>query len=314
MRSKRKPRHASIAALRKWGRNMAKLKLRKHISSPDITHIGGLAPLANVDEVSGIRVHDVGQGDSIAILDQHGNPVLQLDYGGRQGHPFSSFPGDRPSDRMPISPGRLLMISHWDEDHWCSARHAEPAKAAKWLVPRQITSPRAVKFSAELDDIRCIPPDYTGRGFRFVAKNGDSVWWEKIAPGPDAFAREEDCNRTGVALSVVKAGSPNSVILLPGDAPFDRVGHYWEHFNAGAHLEGLVAFHHGAGTHWTEGTKRLLRQWSNRAHPLRIVFSCSDPNAYDHPKRDNYSVILNDCAFTTTADLRDTSGFVDLLF
>lgn len=294
---------------------MATAEQRQRIKGPDLSNVNGLAPLSGVTAIAGVRVYDVGQGDGIAILDQNNEPVLQLDYGGRQGNPFKTDPSETASDRMPIASDRLLMISHWDEDHWCSARQSTTAQAAEWLVPRQITSPRAVKFSAGIKNISCIPAGYVGQGFRFIATNGDSVWWEKIAPGPEVFSREEDCNRTGVAMSIVKAGDPASVILLPGDAPFDRVGHYWKHFDDGVRLRGVVAFHHGAGTHWTQATERLLYDWSDRLDPPRVVFSCADPNAYHHPQKDGYFNNLPGCSYTTTANARkDALPFTDILF
>ena len=280
---------------------------RRRIASPDLIDVNGLRPLAGVAEIFGVRIYDVGQGDAIAILGPDQNPVLYLDYGGRQGNPFNHTASDSVDQRMPIKGDRLLMISHWDEDHWCSASKGRQAKAAEWLVPRQITSPRAVKFSAEIARISCIPEAYVGQGYRFQAMNGDSVWWEKIAPAPDSFAREEDCNRTGVAMSVVKAngaGDRDSVILLPGDAPFDRVGHYWTHFSNGASLKGMVAFHHGAGTHWTNSTSHLLSQWSDPSDTPQIIFSCANPNAYDHPQKHRYAHIISGDRYEATSEAR----------
>lgn len=291
---------------------------RAKIGASDIVDVDGLRPLAGVRGLAGVRVYDVGQGDGIAILGLDGVPVMQFDYGGRQGNPFSNAPMADVDFHMPAGGGRLLMISHWDEDHWCSAPRGQSAKAAQWLVPRQITSPRAVKFSAGLPRISCIPEDHVGQSWRFEAENGDAIWWEKIAPAPDAFAREEDCNRTGVALSVVKAGkdgSESGAILLPGDAPFDRVGHYRDHFDGGLKLKGLVAFHHGAGTHWTKATEQLLRDWSDKADLPRIIFSCSNPNAYEHPQTKGYDDQIPGGFQTRTAELRGLGlAYQDILF
>ena len=291
------------------------VRTRKSITNTDLDEIDGLTPLARADAILGVRVYDVGQGDSIAILDQDKRPVVQVDYGGREGHPFVG--PDWADAVVPVAKADLVMMTHWDEDHWCAARKATTIKTAKWLVPRQITSPRAVQFSTEISSIRCIPETHVGRAFHFTSRGGDELWWEKIAHGPEIGAEDEDCNRTGVALSVVRRrlDGSGSVILLPGDAPFDRIGHYWRHFDAGLTLRGVVAFHHGAGTHWTRATEQLLTDWADVAVPPTIIFSCARPNSYNHPDDKRYSALLPRAALEYTADKRGHAApFIDLLF
>lgn len=291
------------------------VRQREVITSPDLTDIDGFAPLAGVRALSGVRVHDVGQGDAVAVLDENGLPVVQIDYGGREGHPFVE--PDWADSVVPAEHLSLVMMTHWDEDHWCAARKAEPIRDIQWLVPRQITSPRAVQFSLKLEHASCIPDTHVGRAFCFRAENGDELWWEKIAHGPAPGALDEDCNRTGVAVSVVRrdVAGGGSVILLPGDAPFHRISHYWQHFQNGLVLLGVVAFHHGAGTHWTEATERLLVDWSSRSDPPAIIFSCANPNAYGHPDDERYANLLPFASFEHTSDLRSSGNFsYDLLF
>lgn len=290
------------------------VRQRQMITRPDLLGIDGFDPLSGLRGLSGIRVYDVGQGDAIAVLDQDRRPVVQIDYGGREGHPFRApLWAD---ELIPAEGVNLLMMTHWDEDHWCAARKAEPVRKVRWLVPRQITSPRAVQFSLKVENAFCIPDTHVGRGYCFAAGR-DELWWEKIAHGPGAGAADEDCNRTGVALSVVKRGPDGggSVILIPGDAPFDRVSHYWRQFDEKLTLRGIVAFHHGAGTHWTEATEELLREWAGPTSPVQIIFSCARPNAYDHPDEQRYRSLLPAAHFKHTAVARKASRrFLDLEF
>ncbi len=291
------------------------LRQRAMIGSSDLKAIDGFAPLDGIAALSGVRVYDVGQGDAIAVLDGDGVPLVQIDYGGREGHPFVA-----PNWADAIAPARglrLLMMTHWDEDHWCAARKAEPIREIQWLVPRQITSPRAVQFSLKLRYASCIPETHVGRAYCFRTTNGDELWWEKISQGPAPGANDEDCNRTGVALSVVQRNSESGgrVILLPGDAPFDRVSHYWRHFREGLSLDGIVAFHHGAGTHWTEATKELLYEWAGSTSPVQIIFSCARPNAYEHPNEYRYRELLPAAHYKHTAVARNAGRtFLDLTF
>lgn len=295
---------------------MTATRVRKAINRPDIAQIAGVDPLAGVSDILGVRVFDVGQGDSIAVLARVGNEqrnVLQLDYGGRQNNPFANA-----SDIdacMPVEPGKLLMLTHWDEDHWCAAKKGSVAKKAMWLVPRQVTSPRAALFSTTIDDIRCIPENCVGQPHRFDVPGGDYILWEKIGPFAGPFAKDEDCNATGVALAIVRNGpSGEEAILLPGDAPFGKVRIFAELAASGVRLRGVVAFHHGAGTHWTDVTMRLLKDWPKGSRH-DVIFSCSDPNSYDHPDEDTYKALLPRAYFwRTAAERAQGQQYIDLLF
>lgn len=289
---------------------------RQRIGGVDLSSIAGLRPLADVRSLSGVRVYDVGQGDAIAVIDGAGIPVLQIDYGGRQGHPFAAMSSEDVDAYLPISHDRLLMMTHWDEDHWSSAPRGNAARAAHWLVPRQVTSPRAVRFSAELNHIQCIPEDEVGEVFCFAAENGDEIWWEKIASSEIDASRHEDCNRTGVALSLVRRNREGGeVILMPGDAAFGAVSHYRRFRNEGFSLTGLVAFHHGSGSHWTRVTERLVTQWPQNNGPCEIVFSCAAENSFGHPDAKRYATLFPNTKPECTADARKRcDSFIDIKF
>ena len=173
-------------------------------------------------------------------------------------------------------------------------------------MPRQLTSPRAARFSAMLDDIQCISEGYVGQRLRFAAQNGDYILWEKIGSFAGAFAKYEDCNKTGVALAIVRKGiSREEAILLPGDAPFDKVGLFTQLAYRGVLLRGIIAFHHGAGTHWTNATEQLLQSWPT-SEQLDVIFSCSQPNSYGHPDESRYKALLPTANFRKTADTRNS--------
>ena len=287
---------------------MAIVRKRKEIAAADLTNLVGLSPFSKASFISGIRVFDVGQGDSIAILADVGGTeesVLQIDYGGRERNPFKD--GKDIDKRMPIVRGQLLMLTHWDEDHWCSASKGSSAQSADWLVPRQLTSPRAVLFSTKLRAIHCIPESLVSQPLRFAVQNGDYMLWEKIGYFAGAFAKDEDCNKTGLAFAIVRLGPQGEeAILLPGDTPFDKVGVFARLLQRGVKLRGVVAFHHGAGTHWTPATEQLLKNWP-KSDQFEIVFSCSRPNSYHHPDEARYRRLLPDATFLETSQLRTDS-------
>lgn len=283
---------------------MPKARKRGWIQAMELGSISGLHPTCGVSAIGGVRVHDIGQGDAISILDENGKPFLQIDYGGRVGNIF----GSQIDQRVPVKDGSLVMLSHWDEDHWCSAPNGTSAMDATWLVPRQITSPRAVMFSTTLSKIYCVPEAMVGQTCIFTTTCGDQVCWEKIASAPPTHAEDEDCNRTGIAFSVVKQsqdGSPPQVILLPGDAAFGKVRHYEDHRRAGYVLRGMVAYHHGSKLHLCKSTKILLSGWTSTANSVDIVFSYASNNSYSLPDLAFYkSLPYPGKSFIKTPDLR----------
>ncbi len=260
-------------------------------------------PFAGVRAIRGARVYAVGQGDGIAIIDDGVRPVLQIDYGGRGGNPFRLLKGAAQQNAvnalMPVDPNRLVMLTHWDANHWCSAEKGTQASAARWLVPRQVTSPRAVAFATGLGRISCIRETQVGQPRCFRAENGDELWWEKIGKSQTDDTKYEDCNFTGVAFSLVRRKpGRGQVILLPGDAPFASVPHYRQHFDRKLTLSGIVAFHHGADTHWTEATRALLHEWPRTRNTVPVAFSCAEKSGYPrHPWPENYRALFGDQAF-----------------
>lgn len=270
-------------------------------------------PLESVQSLEGLRIHHVGQGDALSVLGAGKQPVFHVDYGGRQSNPFKpkSQSVAKIDSKLPVSPGSTLMLSHWDEDHWCSALVGTHALAnAYWLTPRQVTSPRAVARSTKMGAIRCIPEWLVGMTVKFEAVNGDAVWFEKLGrfvPG----AAAEDCNETGVAFSITREATKEA-ILMPGDAPYQSVPHYRHLLDQGYRLRGLMAFHHGAPTHWEPSTDQLLNCWPRASGGQTVVFSYGDPNSYTHPYRGRYEMLLPYC------DLIDMpaqpAGYYDILF
>lgn len=293
---------------------MAVPNTRTRIRARDIGQVFSIDPTDRIERINGVRVHDIGQGDSISILSEKGVPFMQIDYGGRVGNPF----GAQVDSRMPVSPDRLLMLSHWDEDHWCSAAKGTLAKSAHWLVPRQITSPRAVKFSLTVPKIHCVPEDRVRQAQVFTTEKGDQIWWEKIAPAPAPGVLEENCNHTGIAFSVVRNSEfaeRGQVILLPGDAPYDAVGHYREHMRKGLQLRGMVAFHHGTNRHWSRDTVKLLKNWSPTPDPVEVVFSCAEENSYGHPHTQAYAKLPYRPTLRSTPDIRRQGlDYYDIMF
>jgi beta-lactamase superfamily II metal-dependent hydrolase len=281
-----------------------------------VTSIRAPAALARASSIASARVYDVGQGDAIAIIDEAGRTVLQLDYGGRQGNPFDGKNTAVIDGMLPVPKDALVMVTHWDEDHWSTAPKGDAAKGSEWLVPRQVTSPRAVRFAAELEKVHCIPEAMVGTIFEFGASNGDAVLWQKIAHSSPSAAIHENCNKTGVAVALLRRdGDQGQVVLLPGDAPFDEIPLFKSLYSAGATLTGLVAFHHGSKYHWTKRAQEMLHTWPvTPGGPCEVVFSYAAENSYGHPHSNKYNVIPDWCAIKTPTLRSTATPYHDILF
>lgn len=186
---------------------------RARIGGADVAHIKAPMAVARARAISGARIYDVGQGDAIAILNEAGGTILQLDYGGRQDNPFEGKSRVEVDRMLPVSTDALVMVTHWDEDHWSTGPKGEAAKAVDWLVPRQVTSPRAVRFAADLAKVRCTPEPLVGRVFEYRAQNGDAILWQKIAkssPSPSVHELQPDRRGGRTPTSVGRGWSGHS--------------------------------------------------------------------------------------------------------
>lgn len=264
--------------------------VRQQITRPDWTRIN---PLASIESIAGVRIHHVGQGDAFAILGPDLNPVLRLDYGGRVSSPFR-VPGGEPdriaaiNRELHVNDPTTVFLSHWDEDHWCSARpgtHVETR--GRWVTPRQFTSPRAVAASTRMTSVHCVPESWGQTPFLFEARNGDHLLVQKIAAF-NAGAPDDDCNINGLAFAVC-AREQQEVIFLSGDAPPDLVDAYNGLDREAWTMRGLCAYHHGSVTHWTLDTDAFLDRWRDDTVEQEVVFSFGEKNSYGHPHRDAYS-------------------------
>lgn len=289
---------------------------RERIGGADIASIKAPAAVARSGSIAGARVYDVGQGDAIAVIDESGRTILQLDYGGRQGNPFDGKSAAIVDGMLPVPKDALVMVTHWDEDHWSTAPKGDAAKASEWLVPRQVTSPRAARFAADLEKVHCIPETLVGNVFQFRASNGDAVLWQKIAHSSPSPVVHENCNKTGVAIALLRrSGDHGQVILLPGDAPFDQIPLFTSLHSAGMTLTGLVAFHHGSKYHWTNRARSMLRSWPvTRGGPCEVVFSYGAGNSYGHPHPNKYDVLPDWIAIETPALRTTETPYYDIIF
>jgi len=198
-------------------------------------------------------------------------------------------------------------LTHWDKDHYWSAKKRNPsAKECEWLVPRQMVSPQAVFLAAEIEDAKCWPERQGNTSSRFTVSDEWDIEIRKCAPFSKT-KKNEDRNQTGLAVTVQHRveGRVDSYMLIPGDCPFDRIPHLPD-----APIRGLVAYHHGAKRHWKKSTRAAIANAHNR-HQLAYSYG---ENEYGHPYRRNYKPLWDTPALTTKGARAGNRIALDLLW
>ena len=261
---------------------------------------------ADVTSVSGIRVVDVGQGDCIGLLNQDDKVFCYVDFGGFNDHPEVGINNGNPSaHRMPatLDGGYVsVILTHWDKDHcWSAYKKNSDAQNCFWIVPRQFVSPSAARLAAKLTNAKRWPENIGTRAVDIPVGANHRVTIRKCAPF-DKNNLNADRNMTGLAITVVQANNngDESVMLLPGDCPFDKIPN-WE---SSLPIKALVAYHHGSHAHWTAGaTEVSIQHWT---HDSELAYSVG-ANTYGHPDKTNYDPDWNTKS-KKTGDVRKRPG------
>jgi hypothetical protein len=217
-----------------------------------------------------VGVCDIGTGNLHAVFDTDGRPFLYCDIGGGALGSTFTFPSHLQlcTHRPP-----LILLTHFDQDHWRSAvaagvgLHAAAlvgagmgaihpqAAACPWLIPTQAMGGVQTAFynclTAGANPIHRRPGGAAGIALTIGAR----VTILKCT-GVGA-------NHSGLALMLHAAAGPGRK-LLPGDAHFNVFAH-----GAGGNVNALVATHHGADPVWVPaaavagGTIAYSYGWGN---------------------------------------------------
>lgn len=221
---------------------------------PDATpaEIAGLLPQGRTEAAA---VYDVGQGNANALL-EHGQPVLYYDLGGGVLGNRHTFPAGLTHFCQSFDP--LIVLSHWDWDHWSSAQRDVRALKRSWVVPRQRIGPTHTAFLGRLHASGRVIVWPAG----LPAAGGGDVRIERCTGPPSSR------NDTGLAL----VWEPDrGRMLFPGDSAYTHVP------SAGLDWTSVVVPHHGGRT-----SLKLVAASDGRAAG-RLAWSYGTGNRYQHP-------------------------------
>ncbi|MEX3969705.1 hypothetical protein [Paraburkholderia caribensis] len=210
--------------------------------------------LRRIDASGGVAIYDVGQGACQAALDgDRHRPSLYVDFGGGVMFNRRTYPAALKQFCFSRSP--VIVLSHWDWDHWSSAYRDITALSALWLAPPVKEMPIQQAFAADL---------YTRNRLRI---------WHGPQPVETGSVTLERCtgstsNDSGIAVTF-KRRTRN--FLLPGDADYQ----YIPSVRQDVSFSGLCLTHHGGVLHSD------IYPTPKRGHVS--VVSSGPRNTYRHP-------------------------------
>ncbi|MFO0611520.1 MAG: hypothetical protein U0414_02945 [Polyangiaceae bacterium] len=174
-------------------------------------------------------VYEVGQGVCQALCNSSSQPLAYVDFGGGCLANASSYPTHLV---FCYAQNPIVVLSHWDFDHWRSALASPGSLSLTWIAPKQKWGPTAGSFVGSL----------RGAG-------GTLLLWGRSSspalPGHLSIARCTGSSRNDSGLAVkaaIRRLGVTSRALFPGDARYTAIP-------AGllGTLDHLVASHHGSG-------------------------------------------------------------------
>jgi hypothetical protein len=217
--------------------------------------------------VAGVQVIDFGQGDCTEIRTLPDQALLYVDMGGGCGKCARTNPSHPdwvgsaahvadPSAKLNLGDDPSVVLTHWDEDHFYTAKNIPAAADLRWLVPRQKIAMSHIAFVQTLTDVRCWPAGKIRHCFALSTKVKLKI--EKCSKASGGSGHKYDRNLDGLAVFLVQhvdaAGLvPGETIVLPGDAPYQYIPTLRDtNGMPPGKVIGLLAFHHGSKTHWSK--------------------------------------------------------------
>jgi len=214
--------------------------------------------------LSAIKALDVGQASMVALF--QGNEVVAFyDVGWPLPFNKSSPPSPPDIDSFTLSEDCVVILSHWDYDHYSRARIDERLRNLMWVAPEGIVGPNTHKFIKSLG--RNLYVASPKRGFPL---NLGCFCFE--------WANGTDRNNSGLVVHLVIG---KSKILLTGDASYDHIAAHLK-----TDLTALTIPHHASETgHFIASIPPPLKSTEGKA-----VICAGHNNRYGHPS----STVLTD--------------------
>ncbi|KEO51126.1 hypothetical protein [Thalassospira permensis] len=260
---------AAVRSLPSQSRAKTKHDLRKKKPIAKRSEVKKL--LNNLQVATGIVVYDVGQASFCGLTRTNYNGEIEAICFFDVGLPLPFNKKTEPKSRTkPVcSEDTLIILSHWDYDHFTLGRREQRKTKFQWIAPTQYVGPGTLRFvNRLLQDNKLL----------LINQLRKPIATHEIhlsrCNGPIA-----DSNNSGLALSYKLN---HGTVVLTGDANYDYVT-----FRKNAKVAGVTVPHHGSPG--TSPPKTLVRSNCPKA-----IVSYGDGNTYGHPDEPTLYAHMND--------------------
>ena len=215
--------------------------------------------------IDAVAIYDVGQGAATALLSDE-IPVLYFDVGGSAIGNWRSFP--EPLKRFCTTHEPPIVLSHWDWDHWSSARRDDQLLDCQWILPIQ----------DQAGDLGAVHARFLAM---LKARSRGIYWWGYETPpikdknGVHIFRARgtvKNRNESGLVVLIHRNGD---WVLLPADASLESLCRPLVTFPFP--IDYLMVPHHGGSTA-LNGIPRPTNKSTSH-----LVYSYGVANMYQHP-------------------------------
>lgn len=231
---------------------------------PDASQQSLLQVLQRNCNLDALVCFDIGQGSASALVSDDGYPTYYFDTGCGSGRNAPTAPSriDFCTCNTPV-----VILSHWDTDHWAGALGHSRLNALNWVAPRQTISASHTLFANAI---------LKGGGkIHIVGSATASLQWSTSYQKFD-LQRGTGARRNGTGLILIVTDRKTSrAWVLTGDAGYNVIPQ-----SAPTDIAAMVVPHHGADM----GAMSIPFQRS-AANYARLFYSFGPSNAHGprHP-------------------------------
>jgi hypothetical protein len=205
-----------------------------------------------------------GKAAPMGLSDASKKPIVYFDFGGGVRSHVATRPHSVPDLCLCSDP--LMMLSHWDSDHWSSGPLVTASLRLDWIAPFQSISSPHIVFAASI-------PSAGGTLLVSTAAPGVSFSLGNIRVRRATGGTRND----GGFWLKVDPPSSGEPFFFPGDADYQYIS------SPPSSVAGLPATHHGAN--WTSTTPPPAAGGGGATCVVFSfgIFSASRSNTYGHP-------------------------------
>jgi hypothetical protein len=226
---------------------------------PDASQAQLLQALQPQCNLEALVCFDVGQGSATALVCQCGMPVYYFDTGRGSGRNAPTAPAfiDFCTCSSPV-----VILSHWDTDHWSGAAGHGGLQGRTWIVPRQTISTTHTVFANGILG--------AGGQILVVGHGAPLLKWSNGRQDYD-LRRSTGHGRNGTGLSLIVTDQPSGrAWVLTGDAGYHELPQ-----PTPSDAAAMIVPHHGAHM----GSKSTPFTRSSSAY-ARLFYSFGHGNSH----------------------------------